>query len=260
MVIVQVAANLQPMTGLAAPNRTNGGVHTQLTAATIESPLQQARQPRVFLARLGQRRRGRFRELLLLVAYVIQPVCQWLAVSLTPEVRIPGRFVELLAAQVTEPRLDIAARNHNENRIRSSKRLDAPFLALTLQLRSTSFRRFRIGIDDHNQGGPAPSPNLLQLVGKLFTHTLLPGSLASGKRDTGDLASEPAAKPATEEATEEHVRLRVLTEQNHAGAHRSQPLATTSENDADPASGGGSYFTRASPSSSRKNHLAFPPR
>ena len=194
------------------------------------------------------------------VTYIIQPVCQWLAVSLTPEVRIAGRFVGLVAAQVTEPRLDTATRNHNENRIRSSKRLDALLLALTLQLHSTSFRRFRIGIDDHNQGGPSSAPNQLQLVGELLTHALLTGSSASRKRDTVDPATELAAKPATEEATEEHVRLRVLAEQNHAGAHRSQPLATTSENEADPASGGGSYFTRASPSSSRKNHLAFPPR
>ena len=78
-------------------------------------------------------------------------------------------------------------------------------------------------------GSPPPAPNQLQLVGELLTHALLTGSSASRKRDTGDLATEPAIKPATEEATKEHVRLQVLTEQDHAGAHRSQPRATTSE-------------------------------
>ena len=174
--------------------------------------------------------------------------------------RIAGRLVELVAAQVTEPGLDAPARNHNENRIRISKRLDVPCRTLPLKLRSASFRRFRVGIDDHNQGGPSPTPNQLQLVGELLTYALLTGSSASRKRDAGDVTTEAPSKPATEEATKEHVRLRVFTEQNHSGAQRSQPLATTSEKDADPAPGGGSYFTRASPSSSRKNHLAFPPR
>ena len=163
------------------------------------------------------------------MAHVVQPVGQWLAIGLAREVPVAGRLVELVAAQVMEPRLDTAARNHNENRIRISKSFDAPSRALPLKLRSTSFRRFRVGIDDHNQGGPPPTPNQLQLVGELLTHSLLTGSSASRKRDTVDLATEPATKPATEEATKEHVRLQVLTEQDHAGAHRSQPRAITSE-------------------------------
>ena len=163
------------------------------------------------------------------MAHVVQPVGQWLAIGFTPEVPIAGRLVELVADQVMEPRLDTAARNHHENRIRSSKSLDAPYRALPFKLRSTNFRRFSVGIDDHNQSGPPPAPNQLQLVGELLTHALLTGSTPSRKRNTVNPATEPAFKPATEEATKEHVRLRVLTEQDHAGAHRSQPRAITSE-------------------------------
>ena len=157
------------------------------------------------------------------MVHVVQPVGQWLAIGFTPEVPIAGRLVELVAAQVLEPGLDTAARNHNENRIRSSKSLDAPYRALPLQLRSTNFRRFRVGIDDHNQGGPPPAPNQLQLVGELLTHTLLTGSSASRKRDTGDLATELATKPATEEATKEHVR---SASPHRAGPRWRSPLPT----------------------------------
>ena len=163
------------------------------------------------------------------MAHVVQPVGQWLAVGFTPEVPIAGRLVELVAAQVMEPRLDTAPRNHNENRIRISNSRDAPSRALLLKLCSTSFRRFRVGICDRDQDNPAPVPNQLQLVGELLTHALLTGSTPSRKRNTVNPATEPASKPATEEATKEHVRLQVLTEQDHAGAHRSQPRAITSE-------------------------------
>ncbi len=163
------------------------------------------------------------------MAHVVQPVGQWLAIGFTPKMPIAGRLVELVAAQVAEPRLDTAARNHYENRIRSSESRDAPFRTLPLELRSTSFRRFRVGIDDHDQDGPPPTPNQPQLVGELLTHALLTGSTPSRTRNTVNPATEPASKPATEEATHEHVRLQVLTEQNHARAHRSQPRATNSE-------------------------------
>ena len=163
------------------------------------------------------------------MTHVVQPVRQWLAIGFTPEVPIAGRLVELVAAQVLEPRLDTAARNHNENRIRSSKSHDAPYRALLLKLHSTSCRRFLVRICDRDQDNPAPAPNQLQLVGELLTHALLTGSTPSRKRNTVNPVTEPASKPATEEATEEHVRLQVLTEQDHARAHRSQPRATTSE-------------------------------
>lgn len=96
---------------------------------------------------------------------------------------------------------------------------------MPLKLLLTSFHRFRIGIDDHNQGGPAPLPNLLQLVGKLFTHALLPGSFASRERSAVDLATEPATR-------KRRTNLCVCEssqKQDHAGAHRSQPRAITSE-------------------------------
>ena len=128
-----------------------------------------------------------------------------------------------------EPRLDTPARNHNENRIGNAKSLDAPFRALPLKLRSTSLRRIRVGIYDRDQNGPPPVPNQLQLIGELLTHALLTGSTPSRKRNTVNPATEPASKPATKKATKESVRLRVLTEQDHADAHRSQPRATTSE-------------------------------
>ena len=163
------------------------------------------------------------------MAHVVQQVGKWFAISFAPEVRIAGRFVELLAVQVMEPRLDTAPRNHNENRIGLSKSFDAPYRALLLKLRSTSFRRFRVGICDRDQDNPTPVPNPLQLVWELFTHALFTGSTPSRKRKTVNPATELASKPATEEATKEHVRLRVLTEQDHGYAHRSQPRATTSE-------------------------------
>ena len=163
------------------------------------------------------------------MAHVVQPVGQWLAIGFTPEVRIAGRFVELVAAQVMEPRLDTAARNHDENRIGLSKSFDTPYRALLLKLRSTSFRRFRVGVRHHDEDNPTPIPNQLRLVGALLTHALFTGSTPSRKRKTVNPATESASKPTTEEATKEHVRLRVLTEQDHADAHRSQPRTTKSE-------------------------------
>ena len=114
-----------------------------------------------------------------------------------------------------EPRLDIAPRNHNENRIRVPKGLNAAVRALPLKLPSTSFRRFRVGIYDRDQDSSMPLPNLLQLVGKLLTHALLTGSTPGGKWNTVNPATELAAKPATQEPTKEHVRLQVLAEKDH---------------------------------------------
>ena len=167
------------------------------------------------MASLDQRDRGRLSELLLIVAHVVKPVGQWHAIGLTPEVPIAGRLVELVPAQVLEPRLDIAPRNHHESRIRIPKGLNAAVRALPLKLPSTSFRRFRVGICDRDQDNPLPVPNLLQLVGELLTHALLTGSTPSRKRNAVNPATELASKPATQDATKEHVRLQVLAEKDH---------------------------------------------
>ena len=181
----------------------------------------------------------------------------WPTVPFPLELGIPDRFVNFITPQILEPRLDVAARNHNHYTINSSRTSDSALRALLTQLAPPSRGGSGIGVDDHHQERLLPAANCLQLPRKLFPNQMLSGTSSSGQLASRDVT--PAEVAVTQKPSDEQVRLPVLAEKDDLRAHLSHPLATNSDNARPSFERSGSFLTRTGPSSSRKNHLAFAP-